>query len=336
MVLYNNKVTDMPLPQCLPRRAGLRFLKAAAALAVAGLATACLPVPGVAATLEVGPGKTYAMPSAAIAAAQDGDHIVIAAGNYFDCAFVKANNLTIEGAGPDATVITDKVCGGKALLVIDGNNTTVRNLTLTRARVPDFNGAGIRAEGGNLTIDNVNFVNNQDGILAASMPGKTIIVRNSQFLRNGACEPGHGCAHGLYVGQLALLRVEHSKFFETKHAHHIKSRAARTEVIGCDLADGPNGNSSYAVEIPNGGAVVLRDNHIEKGPKSENHTAALMIGTEGITQPTPEILVEHNTFEVDGNYNSYLVDNMTATPAELKGNILKGNAKALHGDGEVQ
>jgi len=289
-----------------------------------------------AATLEVGAGKTYPAPSAAAVAAHDGDHIVIAAGEYFDCAFWRANNLVIEGAGEGKTVITDKTCGGKALFVVDGSDITIRNLTLTRARVPDNNGAGIRAEGGNLTIDHVSFVNNQDGILAAPNPNMTIIIRDSEFIRNGACPEGTGCAHGIYVNAAKLLRIEHTKFFATKEAHHIKSRAARTEVIGCDIEDGPNGTASYEIDIPNGGAVVVRDNHIEKGPKAENHTAAIMIGEEGITQRTPEITVTGNTFQVDGGYPSYLVDNMTATEAMLKGNTLLGSAKALHGDGEVQ
>jgi hypothetical protein len=52
-----------------------------------------------AATLEVGAGKPYKQPSAAAAAAHDGDHIVIAAGSYFDRAVWKANRLTIESAG---------------------------------------------------------------------------------------------------------------------------------------------------------------------------------------------------------------------------------------------
>jgi hypothetical protein len=133
-----------------------------------------------------------------------------------------------------------------------------------------------------------------------------------------------------------LLRVERTKFFETRQAHNIKSRAQRTEVVGCDIADGEDGTSSYSVEVPNGGAVVLRDNHIQKGPRAENHTAALVVGSEGITQPTPEIIVEHNTFLVEGSYNSFLVNNMTATDAMLKGNILQGNAKALHGDGVLK
>ncbi len=306
----------------------------AAALIAAGLAASGLSAPAAAATLEVGTGKTYAMPSAAIAAAHDGDHIVIAAGSYFDCASVRANDLTIEGAGPDATILTDKACAGKALLVLDGNNTTVRNLTLTRARVPDGNGAGIRAEGGDLTVEHLKFDNNQDGILSSDMPGKKIIVRDSEFTRNGGCELGP-CAHGVYVGKIALLRVEHTKFFETKQAHSIKSRAQRTEVIGCDIADGATGTSSYAIEVPNGGDLLVRDNHIEKGPKSENHTAAIEIGAEGVTQPTPTIIVQHNTFLVEGQYNSFLVYNLTATEAQLTGNVLQGNAKAIRGDGVV-
>jgi len=294
-----------------------------------------LPHPAHAATLEVGTGKAYPLPSDAAAAAHDGDRINIAAGSYFDCAAWRANDLTIQGAGADSTVITDKVCQGKALFITQGNNITIRDLTLTRARVPDFNGAGIRAEGGNLTIERVNFINNQDGLLAAPMPGKSIIIRDSQFIRNGTCEGGGGCAHGLYVNDLALLRVEHTKFFETRSGHHIKSMAQETDVIGCDIADGANGSSSYTLDLPRGGGVVMNDNRIQKGPKSENHTTALIIGEDGVSQPTPHITVEHNTYLVEGDYNSYLVNNITATEAILKGNILKGNAKALHGDGEV-
>ena len=98
--------------------------------------------------LEVGAGKPYAMPSAAIAASADGDTVRIDAGTYTDCAII-ATNVTIEGAGPDAsTVITDKICGGKALLVTNGTDITIRNLTLQNAKVAEHNGAGIRAQGG--------------------------------------------------------------------------------------------------------------------------------------------------------------------------------------------
>ena len=284
-------------------------------------------------TLEVGPDKTYKNPSEAIDRAKAGDRILISPGEYFDCAFVHENDLVIEGVGkPEAVVLTDKSCGGKALLVTSGNNITIRNLTLTRSRVPDGNGAGIRAEGLGLTIDHVRFVNNQNGILAASQPNGTITISNSEFLQNGTCE--HACAHAIYVNALKLLHVEHTHFLETKSGHNIKSRAARTEVIGCTIEDGPNGTSSYQIEIPNGGSLVARDNVMEKGPKAENHGTAIAIGTEGVNQRTEELLIENNKLTLDGEYTTVFVRNLTATPAVLKGNVFAGigHVKPLEGD----
>ena len=288
-----------------------------------------------AATLEVGPGKQYSMPSAAIAAADSGDTVLIDPGSYFDCATVKAPRLTIAGRGDAASVVlTDKTCDGKALLVIDAPNVVVRNLTLTRARVPDQNGAGLRMEGGDLTVDGVRFVNNQDGILTAADPSWSLIVKNSFFDHNGACR--QACAHAIYAGAIKLLRVENSKFIATKEAHDIKSRAARTEVIDCDIQDGPDGTSSYLVQAPNGGALVVRGSTLEKGPRASNHSAAIIIGDEGVTQPTPEITIENNTFTNDmPDHRTAFVNNDTATEATLRGNRLHGAVDALAGDGSV-
>jgi hypothetical protein len=54
--------------------------------------------PLIAATLLVGPEALLKTPSAAAAIAQNGDTVVVAAGDYFDCAIWRANDLTIEGA----------------------------------------------------------------------------------------------------------------------------------------------------------------------------------------------------------------------------------------------
>ncbi len=285
-------------------------------------------------TLSVGAGKEYATVSAAAAASSDGDHIVVAPGQYFDCAVLHANNLTVEGSGPaSGVVLTDKTCEGKALLVVAGSNITVRNLTLTRARVPDGNGAGIRSEGTNLTVEGVQFINNQNGILTSNDPASVVTVRHSTFTKNGVC--GDACAHGVYAGHIAELRVEDSVFRQTRQGHDIKSRAGRTVVIGCDIAEGPDGTGSYLIEAPNGGALIVRNNILEKGPRSGNHTAAISIGAEGVMQPTPEITVEGNKFRNDGDYHTVLVLNVTATEATLKGNTLAGPATALHGDGST-
>ena len=230
-------------------------------------------------TIEVGPGpeKEFKLPSAGIAAAHDGDTVKIAAGEYFDCAFVRTNNIVIEG---------------------------------------------------------VKFINNEDGILGGP-DGSTMTIRNSEFTGNGGCDNPGGCAHGIYSGRLALLRIENTKFFGTKRAHHIKSRSLRTEVIGCDISDGPKGTASYEIEIANGGDLLVRNSTILKGAQAENHSGAIMIGTEGVTNPTRELTIENNSFRAEGDYNTFFVVNLTATPAMLKGNKISGNAKPLRGDGEV-
>jgi pectate lyase len=281
----------------------------------------------------VGQGQTYGAPSQVVSVVRAGDTIKIAPGTYYDCAVWTTDNITIEGTGP-GVLLTDKTCEGKAVFVIRANEITVRNITFQRARVPDENGAGIRAEGINLVIENSKFINNQNGILAGSNAASSIIVRNSEFDHNGAC--AKSCAHGIYVGEIALLRIENSRFFDTQAGHHIKSRAARTELLNNRIEDGPNGTASYAVDIPNGGAVVMTGNVLEKGPVNQNHTAAVMIGAEGVSQPTPELVIKDNVFTNDGPPTAF-VKNITATPAQLIGNTFKGNSiNPLSGDGAVR
>ena len=297
------------------------------------LAALLLAAPAGARTLTVGQGQEFKMPSEAVQAARAGDTVQIQPGEYFDCATVPQAKLTIEGVGdPSKVLLTDKACGGKALLITTGADITVRNLTLTRARVPDGNGAGIRGEGETLTVDGVRFVNNQNGILSGR-DGGTVTVRNSYFERNGTCE--QSCAHGIYVNHANLLRVENSRFVNTRQGHHIKSRALRTEVVGCTLDDGPEGTASYMVEAPNGGSLIVQNSTLTKGPEAGNHSGAIVIGTEGVTQPTREITITNNTFRNAGNYPTAFVWNLTATDAMLTGNRISGQAKPLQGDGKV-
>lgn len=283
--------------------------------------------------LEVGPGRAYPMPSAAAAVARQGDVVRIAPGLYQDCAVWRANGLVIEGEDAERVVIGDRACAGKGVFVITGNDVTVRSLTLRGARVPDGNGAGIRGEGINLAIDRVRFLGNENGILMVGVPRGMLLVRDSSFIGNGSC--AHSCAHGIYTGALDLLRVERSHFFATREGHHIKSRALRTEVLDCDIADGPEGTSSYLIDISNGGTVLVRGNRLSKGPRSGNRSTAVSIGAEGVDRPTPEISIEANVLTLEGGYRPVFVTNHTATPALLRGNSLPPTVTPLRGDGRI-
>jgi hypothetical protein len=272
-------------------------------------------------TLRVGAEQQYKMPSEAMAHAHDGDTVAIEPGTYFDCALVNQNDITIEGTGP-GVVMTDKVCRGKAILITNGNDISIRNLTLQRARVLDQNGAGIRGQGGNLTIVNVRFLDSEDGMLVASNPAAVVRIIGSEFVGNGKCSP-EGCAHAVYVGSMAALDVENSHFFDTHVGHNIKSAAASTTVLNCDIEDGADGTSSYQIDVPNGGTVRIEDNRMEKGPRAQNRTA-ISIGEGEVIYPSQGIVVRNNTLINDTGLDATFVRNFTATPVHLSGNVFKG------------
>ena len=265
------------------------------------------------------------MPSAAIAEAHPGDTIDIAPGRYFDCAVVRLDRLTIQGMGGEVT-LTDKTCQEKAILVISGADVIVRDLTLTRARVNDKNGAGIRAEGRNLTVDHVRFINNEDGILAADTPGSTIRISNSEFRDNGRCVTQ--CAHALYAGRIDTLHVDHSIFSGTLIGHHIKSRAARTEVIESEIADGPDGTASYFLELPDGGDLLMLNNKLQKGPKATSKRVVL-IGAESPGDPGSSQAASGNTLIDDGAGVEALVVNWGAANPVLSRNTLPAGVTPL-------
>lgn len=282
--------------------------------------------------LAVGPTEQLKLPSEAASVAHAGDTIRIAPATYTDCAIWRADNLTIEATGAGAT-LADRSCAGKGIFVINANDVTVRNITFARAVVPDHNGAGIRAEGHDLTVEHCTFVDNENGILADPSPASTVRIVDSEFRGNGKCEGL--CAHGIYINPVERLEVRHSRFIGQHVGHHIKSRARASVLIDNDIADGPDGNSSYLIDIPNGGDVLIASNRLQKGPRSENSATAVAIGEEGEHNPTRSLIIRNNTFRSDLPAPTVFVRNSTAAQARLTANRLAGKITPLVGPGTV-
>jgi len=315
------------------RTTGSKGLGSAPRMAMAFVPALFAATPAAAATLMVGPGQTYALPSQAAAAARAGDTVIITPSTYHDCAVWTADNLTIE-ASAHGVVLSATVCQNKAIFVIPANNVTVRGVTFTGAKSTDGNGAGIRAEGTNLMVDDSTFTYDQDGILAEPNPASTIIITGSTFIHDGACIGE--CAHGIYIGAAALLQVDHSRFYATQKGHHIKSRAASTQISDCDIEDGPTGTASYLVDIPNGGELSITDTVLEKGPRAENHSTAISIGEEGVRNSTTQLTIAGNIFTNNGHATVFVTNDTTAA-ARLSANTLLGNAATpLKGPGTAQ
>jgi hypothetical protein len=232
--------------------------------------------PAGAAVLKVGPNEALKGPWAASKAAKDGDTIEIAPGEYYGCGAFYQNRLTITGPSDPATpaVLTDTTCQGKAILVIAGADVTVRHLTLTRARVMDGNGAGIRAEGKGLTVSHIRFVNNQSGILSAPQPNSTIAVLDSVFERNGTT--GERCVPTLDIGNAGRLVVERSAFLAPRGCDVLRARGVgRTEVIDSRFEDGPAGAVRHLVLAEDGGGLLVRGSRFVRGPGSTAAAVAM-------------------------------------------------------------
>lgn len=241
---------------------------------------------------------------AAINAARDGETVTILRGTWREGATVTANNLTIEGEGAHLKGVT---VGGKATLVIKGDNVTIRGLEVSG--MGGFtNAAAIRQEGVNLTLQGVYFHDGNQGVLVGDKHGSTVIVEDSVFERLGA----GGSAHGIYANKVDALIIRNSKFLATKgEGHAIKSRAATTLIEG-SLVASLDGRDSRLIDIPVGGEIIIRNNVLQMGPKTANNDA---IGvnleqrnaTNAHDWPKNSILIESNTILDDRGRDSQLL-----------------------------
>lgn len=286
--------------------------------------------PAAADTWRVGPGEALRLPSEAAARAGPGDTVLLAAGTYADCAVWRAPGVTIAAMEGAAPVITGPVCEEKGLFVTAAPGITVRGLTFRGARAQEGNGAGIRAEGGNLTVLASRFEDNENGILTSHLgAGWRLVVEDSTFLRNGALL--RECAHGIYAGLWGEVVVRRTRFADTRICHHLKSRAARTELTDSTIEDGPDSFTSYLVDTPNGGDLLMRNNTLVKGPRTDNPLTAVMIGAEGVRHPTRSLVIADNRFESRLAAPVFFVVNRSAAPVVLEGNRLEGRVVPLGG-----
>ena len=277
----------------------------------------------VARTLRVGPSAEYAAPSAAAAAARDGDTIEIAAGEYRgDVATWRANRLKIIGVGGRPHIKAEgRSAESKAVWVIKGEDTQVDNVEISGARVPDRNGAAIRLEGRNLIVRNSFFHDGENGILTGPDDKSEVVIDRCEFARNG---DGEGYTHNVYIGAIAKLTVRQSYLHHAVGGHNLKSRAAISLVSDNRLADEGDGRASYEADFPNGGQVLLAFNVIQKGPGASN-SILVSYGAEGLSAGKNSLVAKGNTFiSQRPNGARFIAIAPGANPIDINGNVFAG------------
>ena len=261
-----------------------------------GTLVVCLLAFGALATagekLEVGPGKKFDKPSAAIKAAKDGDVIEIdAKGNYEgDVTYVRASNLTIRGVGEGRAVLDAKgtSAGRKGIFVTTGKDITVENLEFRNAG-GEVNAAGIRAEGQNLTVRNCKFFECRDALLGGA---GEVLIEHSEFSHCGHND--NPATHNLYMSQnVTKLTYRFNYSHHSYEGHLLKTRAKESWLLYNRLTD-EDGTGSAVADFPNGGVVVLVGNILHKGPKGQNNRL-IAYGMEGVKHEKNALYVVNNT-----------------------------------------
>ena len=220
--------------------------------------------------------------------------IAIAPGRYADCAVQNAGHVSYMSAEPGAAVFDGRTCEGKAALVLRGRGAEVSGLVFQNMRVPDFNGAGIRLEQGDLTVAESWFRDSEQGILTGDDGRGRIVIDRSTFTRLGTCEGSGGCAHSIYTGEYGQLRVTRSRFEEGRGGHYVKSRAARVEIASSSFDDARGQATNYMIDLPEGAAGQISNNWFVQGSDKENYSAFIAVAAEGQTHSSRGLAIVGN------------------------------------------
>ncbi len=305
---------------------GLPRALALVTAALLATAPAQRPADAAARVLHVGPGQRLTRPCQAIARARAGDTIQIdARGNRSyrtDVCAWSTNRLTIIGVHGRAHIdAAGSNSEGKAIWVIAGDDTTIENVELSGARVPDDNGAGIRLEGAGLTVQHCVFDHNQEGILAGDNPASNIVIDASVFADNGA---GDGFSHNLYINHVRSFTLRDSYSTDAHVGHLVKSRAARNYIL-YDRLTGEQGTDSYELDLPNGGRSYVIGTVLEQGGSTQNPNM-LAYGEEGSLNPDSDLYAVNDTFVNDlGRGAAMLIGPEVRAPVVAQNDISTGS-----------
>ena len=258
----------------------------------------------------------------AVTSAHDGDTVQIKAGTYSmtsSAGILIDKNLTFEGDGGRANFRADVPMTKGIFSVKPGvDTTTFDNIGFLGAHNADKNGAGIRLQGGDLTVKNSYFYHNEDGILGTETGSYrgNVLISNSQFIGNGGA---NGFSHGIYIGATSLT-VENSVFRDTVQGHHIKSVSDHTIVRGNILDDGI-GTASREIDVSAGGSLLVEHNQMIKSAKAENAHFILYSNTRGTV--LGDVVVQDNTV-ISHKTGAIFFQNTTTAVATVSDNAFTG------------
>ena len=231
----------------------------------------------------------------ALATARDGDIIELLPGEYKgQHLLIENRRLTFRGVGKRPLIQGEGQVGAwQALWTVRGGDVTIENIEFRGARASDTDGAGLRQEGGRLTVIGCAFYDNEHGVVALNDPAAQIDIQRSLF--GLAPKVEGGLHHLLSVGRIGKLSITGSRFQQGFEGHMIKSRARESLIAYNFIHDGRRGGASYEIDLPAGGLATVVGNVIGQGSESQNRVM-VAYGSEGRAWDINKLHLAHNTF----------------------------------------
>lgn len=286
-------------------------------------------------TWYVGPTRTYTAPTQVMPLVADGDTVLIDSGLYLkDVGVWRANRLVLRCPNGIAHLEAQGIAAArKGIWVIDGDSTYVEGIEFSGCAISEAdgsNGAGIRFESHYLHCRHCFFRDNQEGILTGNDTTNVIVIEACEFDHNGV-ETGAaaGFQHNIYVGHSRSCTITFCYFHRSIVGHEIKSRANRSYILYNYIVDGPDGDGSYSIDLPNGGLGDVVGNIIEKGSRTQNSTV-VSYGEEGLINPERRLIFASNTVVTDRQPTTFL-HLADGSNAVITNNIFAGATHLLVG-----
>ena len=256
----------------------------------------------------------------ALSRLKPGDVLEIAEGVYQSPIILNVDRVTLIGRGH---VVFEKAAArGKGYIINTANDITIKNIECRNISVPDRNGACIRQEGANLTLEHVYFRNSENGILESTNKPSKILIYDSRFEQLGRA----GRAHGIYTNT-AQLYIYDSLFIAAKgEGHEIKSRGAVTEIHG-SIITSLSSVDSRLIDVPNGGKLVISNSLLHQGGFSAN-SQAIGYGLEGRKHSSNAIEIKDSLFLFDRiGFDNMLAIDKSDVQQQYSRNLLIGEAQ---------
>ncbi len=297
---------------------------------------------------QVGPTRIYTLPSQIRLLVQDRDTIYIDAGIYSNDATKWINkDLKFIGLGTevDPTVLQyiGDIPNGKGIFVFETpgicDNPYLEIIVFNGAQVSDAaggNGAGIRFQANNLTVNKCKFMFCQNGILEgnAGVGTSNVIITNSEFFNNGYQLQNNptfsGYEHNIYIGESAdTLMVTNNWFHHPRgQANSIKTRAQRSFILYNLIDEEATGYGSWEINIAQGGLNVIMGNVIIQGTSGANHG---IIGYDSNTNILQDFYFVNNTIvnKFSGNVRYFnIVPSSGINTFKIYNNIFASDSNA--------